>query len=117
MRLKADPEKIRSLEGVVLSSTPVESLTRQERTLLTFLADNERINESVGEPGRYGTREWKIAEIFLVEPGRQVSVLCEEGHYQVPLYFRYNPTNSVWYRVEDFENPAAKAVPALIVIR
>ena len=62
-----------------------------------------------------GTRTWKIAEIFQVEPGRKVSVLCEEGHTQEAIYFRYNPDNKVWYRVTDFESAEAKAYPAVIV--
>lgn len=115
VRQKAQTAKVKSFESVVATAVPVTELTRQERALLTFLADNQRVNEAIGKEGRYGTCEWKIAEIFLVEPGRRVSVLCEEGHYQEALYFRYNPSNSVWYRVENFENPKAKEVPALIV--
>lgn len=117
VRQKADNAKARGLYDVLSTSRPVGSLTSQERALLTFLTDNDRINEAIGKTDRHGNRTWRIVEIFLVEPGRQVSVLCEEGHFQEALYFRYNPSNSVWYRVEDFENPNAAAVPALIVQR
>lgn len=115
VRLKADPVKVRSFQGLVATPIPVNSLTRQERALLTFLADNQRINEAIGKEDRYGTRTWKITEIFLLEPGKRVSVLCEEGHFQEPLYFIYNPANSIWYRVVDFEDPKAKQIPALVV--
>jgi len=114
--LKEDRVKVRMLENAVANSVPVSSLTRQERSLLTFLSDNQRVNEAIGKEDRYGgTASWKIAEIFIVEPGRRVSVLCEEGHYQEPLYFRYNPDNQVWYRVEGFDDADAAAYPALIV--
>lgn len=115
VRQKVEMPKVRTLEDRVGTYHPDTVLTRQERALLTFLADSTRINESIGKADRYGTKTWKIAEIFLIEPGRKVSVLCEEGHFQEPLYFRYNPQNSVWYRVDNFENPKAVEVPALIV--
>lgn len=110
-----DRDAARGLSEVLISSQPVTSLTRQEQVLLGFLDDNARINEAIGKRDRYGTRTWKVAEIFLVEPGRKVSVLCEEGHNQEPIYFVYNPENRVWYRVGDFEDPAAKRYPAVIV--
>lgn len=115
VKQKVEMPKVRTLEDRVGTHQQDTVLTRQERALLTFLADNDRINESIGKSDRYGTKTWKIAEIFLIEPGRKVSVLCEEGHFQEPLYFRYNPPNSVWYRVDNFENPKAAEVPALIV--
>lgn len=115
VKQKVEMTKVRTLEDRVGTYQQNTVLTRQERALLTFLADNDRINESIGKSDRYGTKTWKIAEIFLIEPGRKVSVLCEEGHFQEPLYFRYNPSNSVWYRVDNFENPKAAEVPALIV--
>lgn len=115
VKTKADAAKVRSLDHVVASARPLHELTRQERALLTFLSDNNRIDEAIGKRNHYGIREWRIAEIFFVEPGKRVSVLCEDGHEQEPLYFRYSAENSVWYRVEDFENPQAKAYPALIV--
>ena len=93
----------------------VSELTRQERALLNFLSDSDRLNEAIGKAGRYGTRSWEIAEVYRVDPGREVSVLCEEGHNQEPIYFRYSPENKVWYRVIDFEDPNAKAYPAVIV--
>jgi hypothetical protein len=117
VKQKVEMTKVRTLEDRVGTHQENAVLTRQERALLTFLSDNVRINEAIGQSDRYGTKTWKIAEIFLIEPGRKVSVLCEEGHFQEPLYFRYNPENSVWYRVDNFENPKAIAVPALIVQR
>lgn len=112
---RIDRAKVNSLDDRVASSTHATELSRQERALLTFLANNDHINEAIGKRNHYGNRNWRIAEIFLVEPGRRVSVLCEDGHDQEPLYFRYSPENSVWYRVEDFENPKAATHPAVIV--
>ncbi len=115
LALAPDAAAATQLREVLVSSEPVSSLTRQEQVLLVFLSDNERINEAIGKRDHYGTRTWRIAEIFLLEPGRRVSVLCEEGHTQEPIYFRYRPENKVWYRVIDFEDPAAKEYPAVIV--
>ncbi len=113
--LSPDRKAAKELGEVLISSRPVRSLSRQEQALLSFLNDNELINQAIGKRDRYGTRTWKIAEIFLVEPGLRVSVLCEEGHTQEPIYFRYNPDNKVWYRVTDFEDPESKGYPAVIV--
>ena len=93
----------------------VSDLTKQEWALLNFLSDTDRINEAIGKADSYGTRSWKVAEIYRVEPGREVSVLCEEGHNQEAIYFRYSPENKVWYRVLDFEDPHVREFPAVIV--
>ncbi len=93
----------------------VSALTRQEWALLNFLSDADRINEAIGKKDRYGTRSWEIAEIYRVDPGREVSVLCEEGHNQQAIYFRYNPENKVWYRMTDFEQVEGQDYPAVIV--
>lgn len=110
-----DRKAVRQLDDVVICNLSVDSLTKQEQALLTFLADPEHLRKAVGKPDNYGTHNWRIAEIFLVKPGREVSVLCEEGHMQEPLYFRYNPANSVWYRVADFESDKTRAVAAVVV--
>lgn len=115
VEMAPDRQAATQLRDSLVSSTPVSSLTRQEQVLLAFLSDNERINQAIGKRDHYGTRTWRIAEIFLVEPGRRVSVLCEEGHNQEAIYFRYRPENKVWYRVGDFEDPTAKEYPAVIV--
>jgi len=99
----------------VRGADSVSDLTRQEWALLNFLSDTDRINEAIGKKGRYGTRSWKIAEIYRVDPGREVSVLCEEGHNQEAIYFRYSPENKVWYRVVDFEQMKGNDYPAVIV--
>jgi hypothetical protein len=117
VKTKIDREKVELLDKTVASSQPSTALSKQERALLTFLAEGQHINEAIGKRNDFGKHQWRIAEIFLVEPGRRVSVLCEDGHLQEPLYFRYNPDNSVWYRVEDFENPKASSHPAVIVAK
>jgi len=112
-----DPDRDTASEFVeeVRGVDSVSDLTKQEWALLNFLSDNDRINEAIGKADDYGTHSWKIAEIYRVDPGREVSVLCEEGHRQEPIYFRYSPENKVWYRVGDFETPDVKAYPAVIV--
>jgi len=113
--MEADRDTASEYMDEVRGVDSASSLTRQEWALLNFLSDNDRINEAIGKADSYGTRRWEIAEIYRVEPGREVSVLCEEGHKQEAIYFRYSPENKVWYRVTDFEEPKGKEFPAVIV--
>ena len=107
-------EAERSLHGVVKSAEPISNLTRQERALMTFIADPENVRDAIGMRDKYGTRNWEVIEVFLVEPGQRVSVLAEEGHNQEALYFIYHPDERLWYRVGNFEEPG-RGAPAVRV--
>lgn len=115
--IKPSTRKASEVSPALISNTPVKELTRQDRALLAFLADDDRVQQAVGKKNAHGQAEWRIEEVFLVQPGRKVSVMCEDGYDQEALYFRYSDTNSVWYRVEDFENPKAASHPAVIVVK
>ena len=104
----------RSLHGVVKSGEPISSLSYQDRALLTFVADRQNIRDAIGAKDLHGTRDWQVIEIFIVEPGRRVSVLAEEGHTQEPLYFIYRPEKKTWYRVKDFAG-SDRGAPAVQV--
>lgn len=104
----------RTLHGVVKSSEPISSLSYQERALLSFVADRQNIRDAIGIKDNHGTRDWQVIEIFIVEPGRRVSVLAEEGHDQKALYFSYRPETKMWYRVADFAG-SGRGVPAVRV--
>jgi len=106
----------RSLHGVVKSSLSISSLSYQERSLLTFAANPQNIRDAIGTKDRHGTRDWQVIEIFIVEPGRRVSMLVEEGHDQEALYFNYRPEKKLWYRVKDFAGNR-RGVPAVRVGR
>lgn len=92
-----------------------KSLTKQEKSLLTFLADGENIAAAIGEKNIKGSHAWSAAEVYLVEPGKHVSVLCENGYQQKPIYFHYNKGEKTWYRVGNLEPEHSKGVPAVIV--
>lgn len=115
--IKPSTRKANEVYPALASSTPVTDLTRQDRALLAFLSDAERIQQAVGRKSDHGGGVWRVEEVFLVQPGRKVSVMCEDGYDQEPLYFRFNETNSVWYRVADFENPKSASHPAVIVVK
>ncbi len=92
-----------------------ESLTHQEKALLTFLDNPDNIAAAVGKKNRPGSHEWSAAEVYLVDPGKHVSVLCEDGYQQKPVYFHYMPEEKTWYRVGHLEDTHGKGVPAVVV--
>ena len=90
-------------------------LTTPERALLTFLNDSDNIAASVGKKNREGQHQWLAAEIYRVDPGRHISVLCENGYQQVAAYIHYRKENSTWYRVGHLEDKHGKGIPAVRV--
>lgn len=117
VKVKPSAKKSPDVAAALISHTPVSELSRQDRALLAFLADDTRVQQAVGRKNAHGGTDWRIEEIFLVQPGKKVSVMCEDGYDQEPLYFLYHEDNAVWYRVEDFENPKAASHPAVIVVK
>ncbi|BDS05916.1 hypothetical protein NT6N_09560 [Oceaniferula spumae] len=90
-------------------------LTKQEKVLLTFLDDPKNVEAAIGVKSRENSHQWSTAEVYLVEPGKHVSVLCENGLEQKPVYFHYNKGEKTWYRVGNLEEKHSKGVPAVIV--
>lgn len=90
-------------------------LTKQEKALLTFLDDEENIAASAGKKNQPGSHQWSAAEIYRVEPGKHVSVLCENGYQQTAVYFNYNAAKKTWFRVKHLGENPDKGVPAVIV--
>ena len=91
------------------------SLTHAEKALLTFLNNPDNIAAAVGKKNRPGGHQWSTAEVFLVKPGKQVSVLCENGYQQEAIYFHYVEAKKTWYRVKHLEDKHGKGVPAVLV--
>lgn len=92
-----------------------EKLTHAEKALLTFLDNPDNIAAAAGKKNRPGSHQWSAAEVYLVEPGKHVSVLCENGYQQKAIYFHYNADNKTWYRVGHLDDKHGKGVPAVIV--
>ena len=90
-------------------------LTKPERALLTFLNDSDNIATSVGKENRAGQHRWLAAEIYRVDPGKHISVLCENGYQQVAVYFHYQEEDGIWYRVGHLEDKHGKGIPAVKV--
>lgn len=93
----------------------VKSLTNQEKALLTFLEDKENVAAAIGEKNVEGSHEWSAAEVYLVDPGKHVAVLCENGYQQKPVYFHYTEEEKTWYRVENLDPEHSKGVAAVVV--
>lgn len=91
------------------------NLSHQEKVLLTFLDDPKNIADSIGEEHHENSHKWTAAEVYLVEPGKHVSVLCENGVEQKPVYFHYHETEKTWYRVGNLEPEHSKGVAAVVV--
>ncbi|MGJ8676281.1 MAG: hypothetical protein ACSHX0_02055 [Akkermansiaceae bacterium] len=75
-------------------------LTKQEQALLTFLDVEDNIADVIGKKNQPGSHTWSAAEIYRVDPGVHVSVLCENGYNQTAVYFHYDSEKSTWYRVK-----------------
>lgn len=90
-------------------------LTRHEEALLTFLDDEDNIAASVGKKNRPGAHQWSAAEIYRVDPGKHVSVLCENGYQQDAAYFHYDEDRKTWFRVSHLGENHERGVPAVVV--
>ncbi|MCP5535368.1 MAG: hypothetical protein H7A51_03935 [Akkermansiaceae bacterium] len=90
-------------------------LTHQEKALLTFLDNEENIAASTGKKTRPGAHQWSAAEIYRVDPGKQVSVLCEDGYQQTAVYFHYDSAQKTWFRVKHLGENHDKGIPAVLV--
>lgn len=90
-------------------------LTEHERALLTFLDNDDNIAASVGKKNRPGAHQWSAAEIYRVDPGRHVSVLCENGYQQTAVYFHYDEEQKTWFRVNHLGENHNRGVAAVIV--
>ena len=90
-------------------------LTRQERALLTFLDSEQNITASAGKKPRPGTHQWSAAEIYRVDPGKHISVLCENGYQQTAVYFHYDDDENTWFRVRHLGENHDRGVPAVVV--
>lgn len=90
-------------------------LTHAEKALLTFLESPDNIAAAVGKKNRPGGHQWSAAEIYLVKPGKHVSVLCENGYQQQAVYFNYEAEQKTWYRVSHLDGKHGKGVAAVVV--
>lgn len=90
-------------------------LTKHEKALLTFLDSEENIAASAGKKNQPGSHQWSAAEIYRVDPGKHVSVLCENGYQQTAVYFHYDAEKKTWYRVKHLGENHDKGVPAVLV--
>jgi len=111
----ADPVAVgRTTEHVKFVGS-THRLTKQENVLLTFLDKPDNVAAAVGKKNRPGAHQWQVAEIYRVEPGKHLSVLCENGYQQVAVYFHYRKDDAIWYRVGHLEDRHGKGIPAVLV--
>ena len=90
-------------------------LTKQEKALLTFLSDDANIAQAIGKKNVVGSHIWSAAEVYRVDPGLHVSVLCENGYQQTAIYFHYDEEEKTWSRVNHLGENHSRGVPAVIV--
>jgi hypothetical protein len=88
-------------------------LTEHEKALLTFLNNDDNIAASVGKKNRPGSHQWSAAEIYRVDPGKHVSVLCENGYQQTAVYFHYDEEKKTWFRVRHLGENHSRGIPAV----
>lgn len=90
-------------------------LTNQEKALLTFLDNDDNIAAAIGEKNKPGSHVWSAAEVYRVDPGVHVSVLCENGYNQDAVYFHYDAAKQTWFRVKHLGENHSSGVPAVVV--
>ncbi len=90
-------------------------LTHQEKALLTFLNDDSNIAAAIGKKNKPGAHLWSAAEVYRVDPGKHVSVLCENGYHQDSLYFHYDEAEKTWFRVNHLGEQQSRGVAAVVV--
>ena len=108
-------ESVKHMVDHVKFTGSTKTLTKQEKALLTFLDDTKNVADAIGEKNSEGSHQWATAEIYLVEPGKHVSVLCENGYQQKAVYFHYTEAEKTWYRVKDLEPDHSVGIPAVVV--
>ena len=111
----ADPAAVEHTIDHVKFVGSTRRLTKPENALLTFLDNPDNIASAVGKKNRPGEHQWSVAEIYRVDPGKHISVLCENGYQQVAVYFHYHQEDSTWYRVGHLEDSHRKGIPAVMV--
>lgn len=110
-----DRKAVKHMLEHVKSAETQNDLTKAEKALLTFLDDPKNVEAALGVKNRKGAHHWSAAEVYLVERGKHVSVLCENGYDQKAVYFHYNQEEKTWYRVGNLEPKHSKGIAALVV--
>jgi hypothetical protein len=115
LEIEAQNHAVNNLKEHVKFTGSGIRLTEHEKALLTFLNDDDNIAASAGKKNRPGSHQWSAAEIYRVEPGKHVSVLCENGYQQTAVYFHYDEEKKTWFRVSHLGENHSRGVPAVLV--
>jgi len=115
VEVSPDREAVSHLKQHVKFTGSGMRLTKPEQALLSFLNDENNIAASVGKKNRPGEHQWSAAEIYRVDPGKHVSVLCENGYQQDAVYFHYDEAKKTWYRVSHLGENHERGVAAVVV--
>ncbi len=115
VEVKPDSESVHHMEDHVKFTGSSKKLTKQEQSLLTFLDKDDNIARCAGKKNRPGSHHWSAAEVYRVDPGKLISVLCEDGYLQTAVYFNYMPESKTRYRVSHLGESHHKGVPVVIV--
>ena len=113
LEIEPQNQAVAHLKKHVKFTGPGIRLTEQEKALLTFLNNEDNIAASVGKKNRPGSHQWSAAEIYRVEPGKHVSVLCENGYQQTAVYFHYDEEKKTWFRVSHLGENHSRGIPAV----
>lgn len=115
VEVEARSKKIEQMVDHVRFTGSTKTLRKEEKALLVFLEDPKNVADAIGKKNKEGSHEWSAAEVYLVERGKHVSVLCENGYEQKAVYFHYSETEKTWYRVSHLGPDHSKGVAAVIV--
>ena len=115
VEVKPSSEAVSHMKAHVKFTGSGIGLTKQEKALLTFLDDDQNIAAAIGRENKPGAHVWSAAEVYRVDPGVHVSVLCENGYHQDAVYFHYDSANQTWFRVKHLGENHSRGVAAIIV--
>ena len=91
---KVNDQAIAKMMPMIARMEPKEELSEQTKSLLTFLS-TANIADLVETPA-HAQGKWQISKIRILEPGSEVAVVCEEGHYVEVIYFSLRADNHTW---------------------
>lgn len=114
--LKADNQAVETIASQVKFTGSGIRLTYPEKVLLTFLNDADNLTRAAGKKNFPGSHQWAAAEIYRVDPGKQISVLCENGYQQTAVYFHYDANRHLWLRVKHLGQRLERGKPIVKVL-
>jgi len=91
---RIDDTAVTRMKPLVISAHPEISLYPQTKALLTYLASAD-LSQLVRTPP-HNVVKWKIRRIIIASPASDVSIVCDEGHWDEVIHFTFRGHDDTW---------------------